>query len=184
MKHPDQAALALHAGGDLGAWASWKTARHLAKCEQCREEFAAFQGLREVTAELAELPTPHWDRLAAEMTANIRLGVAAGECVKPLQIEPEQPRVSSWRAAVAMASITAIVAAGLVLELPKLNVPDAAAANDAVRTEPDGIGNRHWKLMYRGANDVMVSASAQGSVQARYTDPETGYVTVSQVDAQ
>ena len=82
MKHPDEATLALHAGGDLGLIARWRTNRHLSRCERCREEVAAFQGLREVLPDLAEMPEVPWNRLAAEMKANIRLGLAAGECVE------------------------------------------------------------------------------------------------------
>jgi hypothetical protein len=32
--------------------------------------------------------------------------------------------------------------------------------------------------------NVMYSANAQGSMRARYVDPETGYVTINNVDAQ
>jgi len=81
MKHPNEATLALHAGGELGALARWKTGRHVSRCEQCRDEVEAFIGLREIVPDLAEIPEVPWNRLAAEMKANIRLGLAAGECV-------------------------------------------------------------------------------------------------------
>ena len=82
MTHPNQATLALHAGGDLGLWARWKTQRHLSKCDLCRDEVAAFTGVREILPELVEIPEVPWNRLAAEMRANIRLGLEAGECVR------------------------------------------------------------------------------------------------------
>jgi len=78
MKHPTQATLALHAGGDLGPVARWRTERHIARCERCREEFAAFAEMRDIAADLGEIPEVPWSRLAAEMKANIRLGLAAG----------------------------------------------------------------------------------------------------------
>src|SRR6266542_2460831 len=81
MKHPSQEILALHAGGDLGWLAGWKTARHVAACEQCADDVAAFGDLREVLPELGEIPEIPWNRMAADMRANIRLGLAAGECV-------------------------------------------------------------------------------------------------------
>jgi hypothetical protein len=56
--------------------------------------------------------------------------------------------------------------------------------NAGVQTAPDGIGNPAMRLMYRGAEGVQLSASAEGSVQAQYTNPNTGYMTVSQVDVQ
>src|SRR5512133_3225192 len=56
MKHPSQEILALHAGGDLGWLAGWKTKRHVAACEKCADEVAAFSGLREALPELGEIP--------------------------------------------------------------------------------------------------------------------------------
>ena len=53
MKHPSQEILALHAGGDLGWIARWRTARHLAGCEQCTAEVAAFDELRETLPEFS-----------------------------------------------------------------------------------------------------------------------------------
>src|SRR5207244_4437775 len=56
MKHPAQATLALHAGGDLGLLARWRTERHVAQCDRCREEVAAFDSLREALPDLTEIP--------------------------------------------------------------------------------------------------------------------------------
>src|SRR5215469_12533000 len=74
MKHPSQATLALQAGGDLGFLARWRTKRHLRRCTRCREEVEAFEWARQVAPDLAEIPEIHWNRLAAEMKANIHLG--------------------------------------------------------------------------------------------------------------
>jgi hypothetical protein len=41
--------------------------------------------MRAILPELAATPEISWNRLAAEMKANIRLGLAAGECVRTLQ---------------------------------------------------------------------------------------------------
>ncbi len=89
--------------------------------------------------------------------------------------------------AVAMASIMALAVTGLVLERPRPLVNPENAARDenaGVQTAPDGIGNQAMRLMYRGAEGVQLSARAEGSVQAQYTNPVTGYMTVSQVDVQ
>src|SRR5690242_16922339 len=82
MRHPSQATLALHAGGDLGKFARWRLMRHLAHCDACASELMAFESTREMIAELGEVPAVAWGSLAAEMKANIRLGLAAGECVR------------------------------------------------------------------------------------------------------
>ena len=110
MKHPNEAALALHAGGDLGFVSRWLTARHLARCERCRDQVAAFSALRDITPDLAEIPDIPWNRLAAEMKANIRLGLAAGECVRasaaPLR---DSALFTRARAAVALGCLAALL---------------------------------------------------------------------------
>src|ERR1039457_5247654 len=85
MRHPNQASLALHAGGDLGPFARWRTSRHLARCESCREEVAAFDEVRRSLPGMAEVPDLQWNRLAAEIKANVRLGLAAGACGRAAQ---------------------------------------------------------------------------------------------------
>lgn len=183
MRHPDQASLALHAGGDLGAFARWKMERHLAQCARCREEVSTFQSLRNSVAQLEPLPELPWGLMAAEMRANIRLGIAAGECVRTQRRHVFHP---GWRSAVAVASIAALVVTGIILERPlsRLERREPAGQDALLQTTPDSIGSQSLRLLYRGADHVQISASAAGSVQAHYTDPKTSYMTVSEVDAQ
>jgi anti-sigma factor RsiW len=187
MKHPNEATLALHAGGDLGAIARWRTERHLAKCERCREELIAFTATREIVTGLAEIPELPWDRLAAEMKANIRLGLAAGECVR---MAPEALRDNPWfsgaRAVVACASIVILLATGLFLERPQ---PRMAHARDVVVEKTAGgiqmsDGGQSLGLMNSGAENVIYSVNAQGNMGARYVDPKTGYMMVNNLYAQ
>lgn len=188
MKHPTQATLALRAGGDLGLWARWRADRHLAQCERCRQDLTAFTSLREVLPDLNETPELPWNRLASEMKANIRLGLAAGECVRG-EAPPRQTLFTRSRAAVAVASVVALIAGGLLLEHP---VPRPAGPGvDAVVVQStakgDGIqvreGGQALRLLHTGAQNVTYSVSAQGSMRARYVDPETGYVTINNVYA-
>jgi hypothetical protein len=180
MRHPNQAALALQAGGDLGAFARWRMERHLARCARCRDEVSAFQSVRNSMMKLAQLPELPWGLMAAEMRANIRLGLSAGECVR--KADGRASLHLGWRSMVAMASIAALAITGIILERPRSRIN--WEENAALQTAPDGIGNRALRLMYRGAEGVQLSASAGGSVQAHYTDPNTLYMTVSEVDAQ
>lgn len=188
MKHPNEATLALHAGGDLGLFARWKTERHLSRCERCRDEAAGFEQLREILPELAETPEAPWTRLAAEMKANIRLGVAAGECVRgaapPLR---DTPLFAGARVAVALASMAALLVAVVALQHP---APVAAPAQGVeLRTTADGIevgeGGKSLRLLHGVLKDadITYTPGAQGSMRARYVDPETGYVTVTNVYA-
>lgn len=191
MKHPSQATLALHAGGDLGWFARWRTERHLRNCDRCRSLVDAFDMTRQVLPDLAEIPEIHWNRLAAEMKANIRLGLAAGECVRPGE-RPlrETPLFTGARAVVALASVAALLVTGLVLEHPA----PVTATDDGmvVQATANGIqvrkGAQALRLMNPdglGPNErVMYSPDAQGGMRARYVDPQTGYVTINNVYAE
>ena len=187
MKHPNEATLALHAGGDLGVFARWRTERHLARCAVCRDELAAFAAALEIAPELREIPEIPWQRLSAEMRANIRLGLAAGECVRPNETPLRESRwFTGARAAVAFASMIALVVTGLVLERPAPRHP-AGDNGSVVETTAEGIqvseGGQAIGLLHSGARNVTYTVSAGGEMRARYVDPETGYVTINNVDA-
>jgi hypothetical protein len=189
MKHPSEAKLALYAGGDLGRIARWSTDRHLSACVRCREEVAAFARVREIVPELGEIPEVSWNRLAAEMKANIRLGLAAGECVRNGEAPQRRTLFSGARAAVALASIAAVLVTAVVLEHPAPQFTRAEHSEGVVvQTTTNGIqvreGGQALRLMHSGAQNVTYSVGAQGSMRARYVDPETGYVTVNNVYAQ
>lgn len=183
MKHPHQAKLALHAGGDLGMWARWRTERHVAQCDRCRDDIARYQQTREISADLTEIPEVPWNRLAAEMKANIRLGLAAGECVRA----EERPVLSTpffhgARPVVALASVIALLVTGLVLERP---APVQADDGAVVQATADGIqirrGAQTFRLMNAGAKRVTYSSGAQGVIGAQSVDSETGYVILNKL---
>jgi hypothetical protein len=184
MKHPSQEILALHAGGDLGWMARWKTARHVSGCERCAADVEAFSELRGTLPDLKEIPEVPWNRIAAEMRANIRLGLAAGECVR--ESEPSTgnfPLFNGARATVALAGVLALMVTGIVLERP---APLLARANEPmVQATSNGIqsrsGDQAFGLMHSGALRVTYTVGAQGTLGARYTDPETGNVTMTKV---
>ena len=191
MKHPSQATLALHAGGDLGWIARWRASRHLALCASCREDVAAFSGMREVLPDLNEIPEIAWNRLAAEMKANIRLGLAAGECVRAEEKPLRHTVFSGARAAVALASVLVLlITGGVVFERPASRQAFAPVDGVVVQSTRDGIqvldGDRALQLLHTGVRDrdVIRSVGAQGSMRARYVDPDTGYVTINNVYAE
>jgi hypothetical protein len=137
--------------------------------------------------ELGETPEIHWNRLAAEMKANIRLGLAAGECVR----RPDSPLRASrpftgMRAAVAFASIVVLMVTGVAIERPAPKI--AVDERPMVQATTNGIEVRSGqgqvlRLMHPDRTDVgvMYSVGAQGSVRARFIDPDTGIVTVNDV---
>ena len=191
MKHPSQEILALQASGDLGVVERWKTTLHLKTCPSCRDEVAAYSELREILPELNQIPEVPWDRIAAEMRANIHLGMVAGECVRetaaPVQAAPSFPLFSAARATLAFGGVLAVLIAGLILERPVLQRPAPVVASEPLaEATPDGIqrraGDQAFGLMNSaGAKSVTYSVSAQGSLGARYVDQETGNVTMTKV---
>jgi anti-sigma factor RsiW len=186
-RHPGRETLALHAGGDLGRFQAWRTARHLERCTECREEVAAFEEMREALPQLNEMPEVRWDRIGAEMSANIRLGLAAGECVREAS-EPRgrYPLFMGARTAIALASLCAVVAAALVLQHPtppvmSAGIPIAQITQDGIQTR---AGNQGFALIHTNAHGVTHTVGAEGTMGASYVDPSTGYVTMTKVYAE
>ena len=192
MTHPDETALALYAGQDLGWLARRRTRRHLAVCRECRDELQAFLSSRDNLAALSELPALPWNRLAIEMRANIRLGVAAGECVRGGRAaEPIGffAFLSSARALAAGVSVIALVTIGMLLERPGPPAPQAIAGNEAVLRATDGgielnQGGQTLSLLHVRTAYVTYSAGAQGSMGAGYVDADTGNVTINNLYVQ
>ena len=189
MTHPSQSTLALYAGKDLGWWARRRTERHLSNCRECRAEVDAFASLPDELVDLEEMPALPWSRLAAEMKANIRLGLAAGECVRGEKSGEPVSWFSGGRAVVACAGIMALLAMGLLLERPAPPVPPVMARQGSLlRATAGGIeldqGGQSLSLLHIRAGDVTYSAGAQGSMRARYVDSDTGNVTINNVYVQ
>jgi hypothetical protein len=184
--HPDSSTLALHAGGDLGWFAAWNTSRHVTGCEECREEVAAYQGIRESLPALNQLPNLPWNRMAEEMRANIHLGLSAGECVREVEeVERPVPLFAGFRAALATAVVAALLVAGLVLERPTPSIMSASVP--VVQVTGDGVerraGNQGFALMHEGVkvDNVTYSVGAQGTMGASFVDPQNNLVTMTKV---
>lgn len=195
MRHAGITDLALYAGGDLGLWARIKTHVHVSRCTQCREEVERFaDASRELNAAADELPGGlDWDRLAAEMRANVRLGLEAGSIVdEPRHIQ--EPL--GWRAAFVLAAGTVVIITGWFLHVSPQDhtkiaqtLPFAAGisipAGIYIEATQSGVELREnggaMKLRAPESQPVMLSVSAEGSVNARYVDSETGQVTINNV---
>jgi hypothetical protein len=185
MRHPDEAILALFAGGETGPWARWKIARHIGRCPRCGGEVERFRGARERLRDAcSEMPEEaNWTRLAADMKANIRVGLAAGECVGAA--EPET-RWLNWRVAAVALPVAALVLAGVWMEMRR-PAPNLASWVDGAVVEgtATGIefrrGDRMLSLQHPSAGDVSYLVNTQGTVRARYVDSETGQITIHNV---
>lgn len=203
MKHPDEQTLALFAGDDLSVWQGWRVRAHVRGCAVCKREVEALRASRAAVAQAAsEMPKGvNWDRLSQEIAANIRVGLAAGECVdgferaksSGLRGKPAFLKPVMW-----VAAVTAVFVCGFVLNLPG---PQAGRLASALRTivlggpaVSDGVvwdasqqgiqvreGSSTMSLLPGRTDRVTVSMSVQSSAGARYVDSDTGQVTINKV---
>jgi len=192
VKHVAETELALYTSGDVSLWRRAAVRLHLSACDSCRaraEEYRADQqALRSVAEDLPE--GLDWDALSSEMTANIRVGLAAGECVAPRSLKT--PRLS-WLPVAVAAGVVVLLAAGLSLNLQRrAQAPGLAAVEDRspmVQVSESGIelranGNSMGVSGAGPGRPVAVSASMQGTARARYVDDETSQVTITSVYSQ
>jgi hypothetical protein len=200
MRHPGEGQIALYAGGEAGWIERLTVRRHLAQCRACRELADGYRRDRDaIRKEAAELPPDlNWDRLAREMRANIRVGLAAGECVPDLR-----PRryPMAWRPAFAAAGLALVLLAGWYLNFPaeqraSLGRAVARMWNGPVRQDPgisleatrNGIqvseNGSALTMMHPDTTPAVVVVNTRGSLRARYVDDDTGQVTITNVYAQ
>jgi len=182
--HPRETELALYAGGELSWWRRRRLSGHLRQCESCRAQVESFRDGRAWLRQQDELPPEvNWSRLAAEMRANIRLGLAAGECVGPVR----RPQLR-WRPAALALPVLLLLLAGWMLQIwhPPVRRP-AAVRGPVVTATASGVelrqGGAVLTLLHPHASDVGRFASGEG-VRVRYVDAETGMVTISHVYAE
>ncbi len=204
--HVSEIDLALFASGDLNPWRSAMVRIHIAGCESCRKTAGDFRAGRNRVRQIAsDLPAGlDWDRLAAEMTANIHVGLAAGECVAPKR--KRSTVVMSWRPAAVMAGVAILLATGWWLNMPHdatvalgralssvvhgrtMPAPALDEPGMVVTADEKGIELREnggsLGISEGSAPPLAVSVSVAGSASARYVDGDTGQVTITSVYAQ
>jgi hypothetical protein len=198
--HPSTRKLALLAGGELNWWLKLRVGHHVGSCRECRAEIESLRDARLEIADLAqELPSDvNWDQLAAEMKANIRLGIEAGQIVAPAAAvrvasfaeEDEFENYGSFfKPVVALASV-AVFLYGATWMLSTRAKPGAAVGDVMVGTTGEGIEFKHgassMTLFHRGGKPVAVEVSSgartgSASLRAQYVDEDTGEVTIHHV---
>jgi hypothetical protein len=194
MKHPGEYNLALLAGGEAGTFHRFRLDRHVRNCEDCQEKIAEFQALRKHLAD-TEFPEVNWSSLAAEMRANIYVGLEAGACVRDTRTGKSRLGKlwvgKNWNPqfAVAFASLVVLVGAGFFLTDARLHrVTVAEAAAPVLQPTASGIelrkGTESFAFLDRTGVRTDQTVNAQGTIEARYINNETGSVTITNVYLQ
>jgi hypothetical protein len=210
MKHPSEIQLVLFAGGDLArGWERWRVARHVSQCTDCRRTVEDQRAsVRQLQTLAAELPKDlNWNRLAGEMTGNIRVGLAAGEAIarfdRPASARPLR---LGFNAALVLGCATAVFVAAFWMSLPQQQAQHLVSALERIRTERIGklVDRRPaaadevvleasssvlqvkenggaMSLLNPHSDGATVSVSMHGSAAVRYVDADTGQVTTNKV---
>lgn len=205
MRHPEERQIALYAGGDIGWFDRLSIGRHVARCQSCGELANAYRRDREAVRQEAQA-LPHdlnWERLSAEMIGNIRVGLAAGECVSG--VRSKSHRVV-WRPAFAAVGLALVLLSGWYLNsttyqrtflaerIARLwnragaGQDNVSLAGVALESTRNGIqvseNGSALTMMNPGKTPVVVVVNTRGSLRARYVDDDTGQVTITNVYAQ
>jgi hypothetical protein len=208
-RHLTEANVALYAAGDLPLWRKPLARLHASGCAACTKRVAAYRSDQAFIRQMAaELPRGlNWDRMTAEMTANIRVGLAAGECVARRPEARTMP--AGWRVAAATAGFTALLISAWWLNMPASQTASLGRAMKKIAQVRPWRGGPILPLEDQGplvevsaagiqlrenggalgvsqglARPVSVTLSAQGAARASYLDQETGQVTITSVYAQ
>ena len=202
-RHVMETDLALYAAGDLPFWRSALVQLHVRGCDECRGLVEALRADREELRRSADtLPASisnvDWEQLTAEMTANIRVGLAAGECVTPRE---RKVAAVSWRPVAIAAGLIVLLAGAWWLNIPRTDTetigralrdmatggrrlsspqeergPVVGASSSGVELVENG---GRLGIEQGGLEPVMYSVSTEGSASARYVDQDTGQVTIT-----
>ena len=198
-KHPNEGILALYAGGDLEFIERLRVSLHVRGCGECRRRVANFETMRTDLASIREKhadPLGDWDRLADEMTANIRLGISMAQCVGPAPEERLPSYGGFWGrpAVLATAGAATLFIGAFFINMPVERIWNRLTAKPqlglVLEATSGGLEMRRdgMRVMSVHAPDrqasKMVAANLDGSMSANYVDDDTGQVTIINVAGQ
>ncbi len=171
LRHPEESDLALFAGGELGPLARWRIEGHLGRCDECRRQVSEFFELRSRVMDLAELPQMDWAAMAARIERRAEL-----ERTRPRPMASWRP---AWSAAVAL---LLLVGAGVYVTRQRLT-PDSAVLGASAGGVELRLGrDQVFTLTNTARKETQVNWRVSGAeASARYVDPDTGNITVTNV---
>jgi hypothetical protein len=170
--HPSQQILALAAGGDLPWLEALRVRFHARRCGTCRSHLRGFLEARSALQQGAAGMPPEldWDRISAEMAANIRLGLAAGAIAGGEQSprsSASSPAMPAWRVAVICASLALVFGSAWLLREPR-----------PLTVQPPVVSGLHLQLP---ADARILDVDFDGGQRASRMDQDTGQVTLYHV---
>lgn len=183
MKHPGEIELALFAGGDLGFVKRWRVGKHVRECGRCRSEVQELRFGSETVRDLADEIEDgvNWARLSQEMTGNIRVGLAAGECVGPVRthfrMRHRHPRSLAWNAMAVLAAAFVIVLGALWLNTPREQTDHLISALRSIRFHRVGTLIRTPALLDLALKDNVVLEASPSSIVLRSNGGTMSFLT-------
>jgi hypothetical protein len=200
-EHPPIEILSLYSAGDLPFLLRYRTGQHVKECAACEQQVL---GIRSARAELrreaqAEVLTGYeaiadWQALEGDMLGNIRVGVAAAQCIEKVGRNRRLGSRLAWTA-----GMIALFAAGWMSRIPQednvriisalrrvVGLEQPPFSGTVVRSTPDGISvkTQGATLTILHPQSAVISMSSPASVTARYVDDDTGQVTITNVYGQ
>ncbi|MDZ7637761.1 MAG: hypothetical protein U5J83_05855 [Bryobacterales bacterium] len=171
---------ALLAGNDAGFWLRMKARFATPTTDESR-----FSTIRAEMPRFRELPEYFaWDDLAAEMKANILVGVEAGEAIRS---RPDSVPLG-WKAGLVFAGIALLMVSGYWWQLPGRFGAASAGQQAILEARPGGLElqNREtaFTVIYGRESGQQALSGGIGSIRADYVDEETGQLTVAHVYAE
>jgi hypothetical protein len=217
MKHPLEFDLALYAGGELSGlrfvWRKMRTAAHVRRCEQCHSAVEAFRESRFELIDAADKLPPgvNWEQLSAEMSANIHLGLEAGECVSaaaPVKVSQGPGLSWGWRPVAAAAALVVVMGAAWWLNVggqdksvmqaalnrlfhgkwgvpaPAETVVEASSQGAELRENGDVLQIGVGQIGVGDEKHISSTVSFDGSASARYIDGANFQMTIAVVSTR
>jgi hypothetical protein len=188
MNHPRENDLALLAGGEAGRFRRFLLDRHVRNCADCQETVADYRELRSQLAEPG-LPDLNWNFLAADMRANIRLGLEAGACVRTTHVlRRRNPTFAIAFPSLVLLAVCLFFLSDIRSLLHQSNQTAMDTSTPVLQSTGSGVeirtGTKSLALLNHRGNAANQTVSARGDIGARYIDSDTGAVTINNVYLQ
>jgi hypothetical protein len=199
--HPSVEILSLYSAGDLPVLLKFETGRHLRKCEACEQQVVSLRASKEELQREAhgEVLTgfeaiADWSALERDMLGNIRVGVAAAQCIENVG------KTRRWTSRLAWtAGMVGLFLAGWMARIPPqdsqriigalrraVGIEQPSVHETVLRSTPDGISVKAdgATLTIFHPQSAVISMSGPAEVTARYVDDDSGQVTITNVYGQ